>query len=63
MFENFNIKRLSTGAYSPFQNGLCEKNHHNVDLMVEKILDSNPSMDFHQALSAADFAKNNAVEC
>ena len=58
MCEKFNIKMLSTGAYSPFQNGLCEKNHHTVDHIVEKILDSNPSMDFHQALSAAVFAKN-----
>ena len=58
MCEKFNIKMLTTGAYSPFQNGLCEKNHHTVDLMVEKILDSSPKMDFRQALSAAVFAKN-----
>ena len=38
MCEKFNIKMLTTGAYSPFQNGLCEKNHHTVDMMVEKNL-------------------------
>ena len=39
MCEKFNIKMLTTGAYSPFQNGLCEKNHHMVDLMIEKMMD------------------------
>ena len=52
---------LTTGAYSPFQNGLCEKNHHTVDMMVEKILDGNSKMDFNQALSAAIFAKNTLI--
>ena len=58
MCEKFNIMMLTTGAYSPFQNGLCEKNHHTVDLMLEKMLDSNPNMSFNQALSAAIYAKN-----
>ena len=57
MCKKFNIKMLTTGAYSPFQNGLCEKNHHTVVMMVEKMLDSNPKMKFNQALSAAIFAK------
>ena len=35
--ENFNIKIHSTGAESPWQNGLCESNHRHVDQMVEKI--------------------------
>ena len=61
MCEKFNIKMLTTGAYSPFQNGLCEKNHHTVDMMVEKMLDSNPKMKFNQALSAAIFAKNTLI--
>ena len=58
MCEQFNIKMLTTGAYSPFQNGLCEKNHHTVDLMLEKMIDSNPSIKFNHALSAAIYAIN-----
>ena len=61
MCERFDIKMLTTGAYSPFQNGLCEKNHHIVDMMVERMLDGNPHMKFEHALSAAIFAKNTMV--
>ena len=46
MCKKFNIQMLTTGAYSPFQNGLCEKTHHTIDMMVEKMLDSNPQMKF-----------------
>ena len=61
MCEKFDIKMLTTGAYSPFQNGLCEKNHYTVDIMLEKMLDSNSNMNFEQALSAAIFAKNTLI--
>ena len=30
-----NVVDLTTGAESPWQNGLCEKNHHVVDTMLE----------------------------
>ena len=61
MCEKFDIKMLTTGAYSPFQNGLCEKNHHTVNMMLEKTLDGNPKLEIEQALSAAFFAKNTLI--
>ena len=56
--QNFNIKILSTGAHSPFQNGLCERNHMIVDQMVDKMMSHDSSMSFENALSSAIFAKN-----
>ena len=58
MTERFGIRHITTGAHSPFSNGLNERNHHTVDLMMEKIMDSDPSISFEQALSKAVYAKN-----
>ena len=37
-----NVVDLTTGAESPWQNGLCEKNHHIVDTMLERLIDDYP---------------------
>ena len=38
MCENLNIQVLqNTAAYSPWQNGLCERNHAVIDGSVKKI--------------------------
>ena len=58
MCEVFNIQMLTSGGFSPFQNGLCEKNHHIVDMMVEKMMHGNPDMTFSRALASAVYAKN-----
>ena len=58
MCETFNIQMLTSAGYSPFQNGLCEKGHHIVDQMVEKMMHGNPDMSFSRALAAAIYAKN-----
>ena len=34
--KNFNIRMFTTATYSPYQNGLCERNHQIVDEIVEK---------------------------
>ena len=31
----FNIEDMTTAAYSPWQNGLCEKGHQVIDAMFE----------------------------
>ena len=36
IWETFSINFLTTGAYSPNQNGLCEKNHQLLDKMITK---------------------------
>lgn len=42
MCENLNIKIVNTAGYSPFSNGLCERNHALVDDMVRKIMAEEP---------------------
>ena len=51
--ENLNIEVLKTGAESPFQNGLCERNHAVVDGMLEKLIADNPEIDLDIALASA----------
>ena len=58
MCEKMNIQMLTTGAYSPFQNGLCEKNHHVVDLMIDKMMTGDKDLTVSRALKGALFAKN-----
>ncbi|PIK35546.1 hypothetical protein BSL78_27628 [Apostichopus japonicus] len=43
MAENLNIEIWNTAGYSPWQNGLCERNHAVVDNCVEKILEDYPT--------------------
>ena len=35
--EQYNIEPITTGANSPWSNGICDINHAVVDLMVQKI--------------------------
>ena len=59
--ETFGIKLLTTGSYSPNQNGLCEKNHQIVDKIIEKLISDDQKLPFEEALSSAVFAKNMLV--
>ena len=58
MCENFNIRVMSTAAYSPFSNGLCERNHAVIDEMVMKIIADQPKCSLKVALSWAVNSKN-----
>ena len=53
MCEKLNIEVLKTGADSPFQNGLCERNHAVVDGMLEKLLEDDPNLDHGISLASA----------
>ena len=66
-FSNEEMRELSdclgievetTAAKSPWQNGLCERNHAVVDRCLEKILDENPELPLEVALAYACNAKN-----
>ncbi|MES9884882.1 MAG: transposase family protein [Sedimenticola sp.] len=57
MCHNLNIEVLNTAAYSPWQNGLCERNHAVVDDCVVKILEDQPNLKLEVALLAVN-AKN-----
>ena len=58
MCNNLNIRMYASAAESPFQNGLCERNHAITDKIMEKMMDEDPEMTVERALSAATFAKN-----
>ena len=58
MCENFNIMVCHTAAESPWQNGICERNHCVVDNCVIKILEEEPNMKLETALAWAVNAKN-----
>ena len=52
------IEVCATGANSPWSNGICERNHQVIDVMVQKIKEDHPSMNINLALSNAVSAKN-----
>ena len=56
--ENMNIRVMHTAAYSPFSNGLCERNHTIIDDSVSKIMAEQPDCSLKVALAWAVNAKN-----
>ena len=58
MCKNLNIQVQNTAVYSPWQNGLCERNHAVIDDSVKKILEDNPTLKLHTVLVWAVHAKN-----
>ena len=56
--ENMNIEILHTSAYSPFSNGICERNHAVIDDMVYKIKADQPDLKLEIAVAWAVDAKN-----
>lgn len=58
MASMVNINVATTGAESPFQNGLAERNHAIVDSMLEKLVFENPSVPVDILLCWANMAKN-----
>lgn len=53
-----NVEVLTTAAESPFQNGICERNHAIVDSMLAKLEDQCPSTPVEVLLAWASNAKN-----
>ena len=53
-----NVVDLTTGAESPWQNGLCKKNHQIVDTMLERLIDDYPETPTQILLSWSNMAKN-----
>ena len=52
------VQTLTTAAFSPFQNGLCERNHAIVDNMLKKMIDSCPRTSTEVLLAWANMVKN-----
>ena len=53
-----NIEPLSTAAESPFQNGLCKRNHQVVDLILSKLVSDFPRTPIPVLLKWASMSKN-----
>ena len=51
-------KFANTGAESPWQNGICERNQSVIDLCVEKMIEDNRDLSIEVALAWAVNAKN-----
>ena len=60
---NFIIKPTTTAAYSPHQNGLNERNHATVDMMMLRMKESDPNMTPEMCLRWALHAKNSLDNC
>ena len=58
MCETFGIKHITSGAYSPFQNGLNERNHFTCDQIMEKVMDGDKNISFEEALKQAVYTRN-----
>ena len=56
--EHFNIEVSATAAYSPWSNGICERNHYVIDVCVQKMLEEDPGLSLDVALAWAVNAKN-----
>ena len=52
------VEVLTTAAESPFQNGLCERNHQIVDSILAKLVQDYPGTSQHILLKWACMAKN-----
>ena len=53
-----NVKVCTTAAYSPFQNGLCERNHAVTDNMLLIMKEQHPEINLDVLLCWANMAKN-----
>ena len=53
-----NVEDLTTGAESPWQNGLCEKNHCTVDVKLKRMMEDYPDTPEQVLLGWANMAKN-----
>ena len=56
--SNLNIELLTTGAYSPWQNGIVERNHYSTDLIIKSVMRDYPKMSLEVAIAWAVTAVN-----
>ena len=56
--NQYGINIKQTAAYSSWANGLNERNHATIDIMMEKMLEDLPNVDENTALQYAVSARN-----
>ena len=44
MAAHFNVKVCNTGAESPWQSGICQRNHAVIDPCVDKMLEDDQTL-------------------
>ena len=55
------IKIKFTPAYSPWSNGVNERNHYNCDVIVKKIMDEDKKVSLGEAVDMASWTHNTNV--
>ena len=55
------LSHRTTPSFSPWVNGLCERNHTTVDRMVIKIRQDNPEITLQEAVYLGCFWKNQTI--
>ena len=58
MKELLSIEDMTTAAYSPWQNGLCEKGHQVIDAMLEVMEKDHPDYPLDMLLGWASMVQN-----
>ena len=58
MARRIGIKICLTPSYSPWSNGVCERRHGTIDLVVRKLMEDDPNLKLEDALDHAIWAKN-----
>ena len=56
--SKYGISLYLTAAHSPWSNGKNERNHYTCDIIVDKLLEEDPTISLEEALSHAVEAKN-----
>ena len=59
--SELNVVDLTTGAESPWQNGLCEKNHYTMDNILERIETDYSKLSVNAKIAWATMAKNSLM--
>ena len=59
--EKLNIKMMTTGALSPWSNGIVERNHGVVDSIIKRMKEDKPTASMKELLKSALFTKNMMV--
>ena len=56
--DRLDLRDITTGAESPFQNGMCERNHSVIDTMLLRLVIDFPKGDLQELLMWAGMARN-----
>ena len=62
MRELMNMEDVTTAGYAPWMNGVCEKHHATVDVMLEAMVRDHPTYSLETLLACACMVKNTTYD-